>query len=66
MLMRNQVFIHIVSDCLKFPIKVHRAGLKYTEIPSIERERIGGESKVNAFFDGIKILWYTLKWKFKS
>ena len=51
--------------CIEFPIKVQRAGLKYTEVPSIERARIGGASKVNAFFDGLVILWYMLKWKFK-
>lgn len=52
--------------CLEFPIKVHRAGFKYKEIPSIERKRFGGKTKVNAFFHGIRILWYTLKWKFKD
>ena len=51
--------------CIEFPIKVQRAGLKYTEVPSIERARIGGASKVNAFFDGLVILWYMLKWRFK-
>ena len=29
---------------------------KYTEILSLERERYAGVTKVNAFFDGFKIL----------
>jgi glycosyltransferase involved in cell wall biosynthesis len=41
--------------CIEFPIKVHHAGLRYTEIPSRERPRIGGESKVRAFYHGWKI-----------
>ena len=51
--------------CIEFPIKAHNAGLMYMEIPSIERERFAGSSKVNAFVDGLRILWYLLKWKFK-
>ena len=50
--------------CIEFPIKVRRAGFRYREVPSFERERIAGESKVNATFDGLRILWYLLKWKF--
>jgi len=51
--------------CMEFPIKVHKAGFRITEIPSFERARIAGESKVNAFLDGLRILYYLLKWKFK-
>ncbi len=51
--------------CIEFPIKIHRAGYKYTEIPSAERQRISGKTKVNAFFDGLRILWYLIKWKIK-
>ena len=50
--------------CIEFPIKMQKAGFRYTEIPSFERERIAGKSKVNAFLDGLRILWYLLKWKF--
>jgi len=52
--------------CIEFPIKVQKSGFRYTEIPSFERKRIAGESKVNAFFDGLKILWCLFKWKIKS
>jgi len=50
--------------CVEFPIKVHNAGLKYTEIPSRERPRLAGLSKVNALLDGLKILWVMVKLKF--
>lgn len=50
--------------CVEIPIKVHKAGYKYTEIPSRERPRIGGVSKVNAFTDGLTILWSMIKMKF--
>jgi len=46
---------------MEFPIRVHNAGLRYTEIPSKERRRIAGSSKLNAFVDGLKILWVLLK-----
>lgn len=45
-----------IEICVEIPIKAHRAGLKFTEIPVIERARYAGESKVNAFFSGLKIL----------
>ena len=51
--------------CIEFPIKAHNAGFRYMEVPSIERERIAGRSKVNAFVDGLRIFWYLLKWKFE-
>jgi len=44
------------SLCVEVPIKLHRAGYRYTEIPSHERPRIGGVSKVNAVTDGLRIL----------
>lgn len=48
--------------CMELPIKVHRDGFKIAEIPSFERKRSGGRAKVNAFFDGLKILRAILKW----
>jgi glycosyltransferase involved in cell wall biosynthesis len=42
--------------CIEVPIKVHRGGFRYTEIPSRERPRIAGVTKVNAFTDGLRIL----------
>ena len=47
--------------CVEIPIKLHQAGYKYTEIPSRERPRIGGDSKVNALTDGLSILWAMIK-----
>jgi glycosyltransferase involved in cell wall biosynthesis len=52
--------------CIEFPIKVHRAGLKYTEIPSVERKRLAGISKVNAFYHGFRILWTMVRLTFTS
>ena len=43
--------------CLELPVKVHANGLKYIEILSEERERYAGVTKVNAFFDGLQILY---------
>ena len=42
--------------CLELPAVVHANNFKYTEILSLERERYAGVTKVNAFFDGFKIL----------
>ena len=48
--------------CMEFPIKVHKAGLKYTEIPSYEKKRIAGQSKVNAVWVGLRTLYALLKY----
>lgn len=42
---------------LEFLIKAERAGFKFAEIPSAEKARTAGKSKVNAFRDGLKMLW---------
>ena len=42
--------------CVEVLIRAHKSGLKITQIPSRERPRLAGESKVNAFIDGLKIL----------
>jgi glycosyltransferase involved in cell wall biosynthesis len=47
--------------CIEFAIKVHLSGLSYTEMPSFERKRIAGKSKVNAFIHGLIILWTLIK-----
>lgn len=47
--------------CIELPIRVHKAGLKYAEIPSRERPRLAGDSKVNAFTDGLTILKAVLR-----
>ncbi len=48
------------------PIKLHKAGYKYTEIPSRERPRFAGRSKVNAMWDGLMILATMIKLKCKG
>ena len=52
--------INLESDdftlCLELPVLVHQQNFRYTEILSEERERYAGKTKVNAFFDGLKIL----------
>ena len=52
--------------CIEFPIKMKNNGFNYQEIPSFERKRFAGDSTVNAFSDGLRILWYLLKLKFKD
>lgn len=52
------------SMCIEIPILMHRMGYSYAEIPSFERERLAGVSKVNAFTDGFLILWSMIKFKF--
>ncbi|MDP3995691.1 MAG: glycosyltransferase [bacterium] len=47
--------------CVELPIKAHRAGFKIGEIPSFERKRATGQGKLNAFIDGLKILFKILK-----
>ena len=42
--------------CTEILVKAHRAGLKFAEVPAIERARFAGKSKVNAFWHGLKIL----------
>jgi len=42
---------------LEFLIKADRAGFKFAEIPSAEKARTAGKSKVNAFRDGLRMLW---------
>jgi glycosyltransferase involved in cell wall biosynthesis len=42
---------------VEFLIKAQRAGFKFAEIPSAERARTAGKSKVNAFYDGLRMLW---------
>ena len=47
--------------CVELPIKAKRNNLVYSTIPSFERSRIAGKKKVNAFFDGLKILISMMK-----
>ena len=42
-------------------VRIARAGLNVTEVPSVEYERIHGESKLNAIRDGIRALRVILR-----
>jgi hypothetical protein len=37
-------------------VRVAKAGLRVTEVPSVEHERLHGESKLNAWRDGRRVL----------
>src|SRR5579862_6595598 len=53
---------HMQVDCDGFEVetlinvRVARAGLSVAEVPSIEHERLFGESKLNAMRDGLRVL----------
>lgn len=57
--------LHLISSsfelCIEILIKAHRAGLKFAEVPVVERPRFAGKSKVNAFWAGLKILGMILQ-----
>lgn len=46
-------------------IRIARAGLKVVEIPSFERERIHGQSNLNAWRDGKRVLRTILRERFR-
>ena len=53
------------SFCVELPIKAQRANYKICTSKSFERQRIAGKKKVNAFKDGLKILFSMIKLFFK-
>ena len=53
------------SFCVELPIKARRAGYKICTSKSFERSRIAGKKKVNAFKDGLKILFSMTKLFFR-
>lgn len=53
------------SFCVELPIKAKRANFKICTSKSYERPRIGGKKKVNAFKDGLKILFSMIKLFFR-
>ncbi len=53
------------SFCVEFPIKANRADYKICTTKSYERARIAGKKKVNAFKDGLKILFSMIKLFFR-
>jgi len=46
--------------CIEILIMAHKAGLKFAEVPVVERASLS-KSKVNAFLVGSKILWKILQ-----
>ena len=38
-------------------VRIARAGLRVVEVPSVERERLFGESKLSPVRDGLRVLW---------
>ena len=53
------------SFCVELPIKAKRANFKICTSKSFERSRIAGKKKVNAFKDGLKILFSMIKLFFR-
>jgi len=47
--------------CIEILVKAHCAGLKFAEIPTVERARFAGKSKLNAFWDGFRVLGTILR-----
>ena len=54
------------SFCIELPIKAQRHNMKLGTSKSHERKRISGTKKVNAFKDGLKILFFMIKLFFKN
>ncbi len=48
--------------CIEVPVKAHKAGYKIGEVACVEGKRFADESRVNAFNDGLKILWQLIWW----
>ena len=57
---------HDFRLCIELPIKAKLKGLKYSTMPSFERNRIAGKKKVNAIIDGFLILYGILVFVFKK
>ena len=53
------------SFCVELPIKAKRANYRICTSKSYERARLAGKKKVNAFKDGLKILFAMVKLFFK-
>ena len=53
------------SFCVELPIKAKRNGYKICTSKSYERSRIAGKKKVNAFKDGLKILFSMIRLFFR-
>ena len=57
---------HDFRLCIELPIKAKLKDLKYSTLPSFERNRIAGKKKVNAIIDGFLILYGILGFVFKK
>jgi|TARA_B100002003_G_C14119929_1_gene538620 glycosyltransferase involved in cell wall biosynthesis len=51
--------------CIEAITKAYIKGLKVAEVPSIERKRFAGETKVNDFRDGYKLIKCIFVWRIK-
>ena len=52
--------------CIEIPVLIKNLNIKYLDFLSTERQRYAGVSKVNALFDGAKILYGIIKLKIRS
>ena len=52
--------------CVELPIKANRSNQKMISFTSEERSRIAGRKKVNAFKDGLKILFSMINLFFRN
>jgi glycosyltransferase involved in cell wall biosynthesis len=52
---------HDMEFCVEIIIKARKKGIKITEIPIRELKRLAGNSKVNVFYHGFRILFWLLK-----
>jgi len=50
--------------CIELLVKAYTLNLKLSEVPSIERKRFAGKSKVNSFKTGYTIITSIIKWRF--
>lgn len=64
---RKEIFNKVALEspgfefCIELPVKAHKAGFRFGQVPCTERKRIVGETKVNDFSDGYKIFKSILK-----
>jgi len=47
--------------CVEILIKAKKKGIKIAQVPAREPKRLGGQSKVNVFYHGLRILFWILK-----
>lgn len=52
---------HGFEFCTEIIVKAHKRGLRFAEVPTTERKRYAGKSKVNSIVHGFKILRMILR-----